>query len=157
MQHFIKNLGCDKINMARGNPIKMSKFLSFLNVEVIKNEKCRGADNGWTEYKGENGLIIHGGVVRPEMEYLDCVEYGNRLQALFHNYVNPFYLFDIMTKEGKDFFIDYYGKDIQLMIDTEKATEKRAKENREEIEEFLQSYTQPRYDQNSLEGSKNRF
>lgn len=56
------------------NLVKMKDFLSFLTVEVKRDAKCFGSDNGWTQYRGDNNLIITGGWFKG-VEYLDSLQY----------------------------------------------------------------------------------
>ena len=95
----------------------MSVFLSFLTVECERIENHLGSSTGWTrlEFKEKN-LILSGAIVR-NVEYLENIQYGNRLGNQYNNFVNPFALFDIMTIEGKRFFVDYYKSDIEDLIE----------------------------------------
>ena len=107
-----------KINWNK-NPIKMPTFLSFLMVEVTKSNDHLGSLTGWTLYYNKNlNLEIHGGWVN-DIEYLDGLEYGNKLYSKWNNFVNPFYIFDIITDEGKSFFVDYYKEDIENLIENQ--------------------------------------
>lgn len=106
-----------KINWNK-KPIKMDLFLSFLTVEVEKSYDHLGACTGWTLYKNDSiNLIVKGGIVREHgCEYLDAIEYGKKLQNKYNNYCNPFYLFEIMTDVGKEFFVNYYMEDIEKIL-----------------------------------------
>lgn len=55
-------------------------------------------------------LIITGNRVNG-VEYLDSLRYGKKLFESLQYSVNPFYLFDILTKEGREVFMDYYADD----------------------------------------------
>lgn len=104
-----------KMNWNR-NPIKMNLFLSFLEIDVERTKDHLGYCNGWTQLiNKEHKLYIGGGIVKG-VEYLDTIRFGNRLCSPYHNYVNPFYLFDILTTEGKKFFVDYYKEDIVEIV-----------------------------------------
>ena len=73
-----------KINWNK-NPIKMPTFLSFLMVEVTKSNDHLGSLTGWTLYYNKNlNLEIHGGWVN-DIEYLDGLEYGNKLYSKWNN------------------------------------------------------------------------
>lgn len=111
-KEFYNKLDMDKIKINwNKNPIKMKDFLSWLTVPVEKLKEHLGACNGWTMYENKDiNLIITGGIVG-KTEYLDNLQYGRKLSNPYNNYVNPFYLFDILTKEGKKFFMDYYADD----------------------------------------------
>ena len=98
----------------------MDLFLSFLTVEVERSYDHLGSSNGWTRLNNkQHRLIISGGVVG-DTEYLDSIQYGTNLSNSFNNYVNPFYLFDILTKEGQSYFLEYYADDIDTIVATEK-------------------------------------
>jgi len=104
-----------KINWNK-NPIKMDLFLSFLTIEVQRSYDHLGSDTGWTRLVNKEAkLVIRGGIVNG-IEYLDGIEYGDKLANRYNNYVNPFYLFDILTDEGKVFFTEYYKEDIQKIV-----------------------------------------
>lgn len=104
-----------KINWNK-NPIKMDLFISFLNVELIRSNDHLGSNNGWTKLSNDNiKLHVKGGIVEG-FEYLDSLEYGNKLSNPYNNFVNPFYLFDIMTDEGRRFFIEYYKDEINKIV-----------------------------------------
>lgn len=133
MKNFLRELdkGKIKINWNK-NPIRMATFLSFLTVDVKKvTESFLGSDNGWTlhtstgnAYRGE--LQIKGGILsvknpearfgREAVEFLDTIEYKKNLDNPYSDYVNPFYLFDVMTAEGKAFFLEYYSEDITSLL-----------------------------------------
>ena len=102
------------------NPIKMVQFLSFLTVEVEIIRDAPGSGFGWTRRENKSiGLIIRGGIVNG-VEYLDNLQFGEKLSNQYNNYVNPFYLFDILTEEGKAFFVDYYKDEISAIIESTK-------------------------------------
>jgi len=104
-----------KINWNK-NPIKMDLFLSFLTVELARSYEHLGIDTRWTRLVNDNlKLIISGGIVG-DTEYLDSIQYGEKLANQFNNYVNPFYLFEIFNKEGKAFFLDYYKEEIDNIL-----------------------------------------
>lgn len=115
-QRFFKHLDPDKIKLNNSHRIKMDLFLSFLTVKTsIPDGNWFGKCTGWTNRLGDNGLKITGGVVGG-VEYLQYIEYGERLDNPYNNYVNPFYLFDIMTDEGKRYFVELYKEDIEAEI-----------------------------------------
>jgi len=118
MKKFYSQLPKDKtkINWNK-KPIPMKLFLSFLTVETKKETEFLGSCTGWTQYTGENNLVITGGIVN-RTEYLDSILYGKNLDNPYNNFVNPFYLFEIMDKDGKKFFLDYYADDIAKLKDT---------------------------------------
>lgn len=98
----------------------MDLFLSFLTIKVERSHDHLGSCTGWTQLHNKGcQLIVRGGIVNG-VEYLDSLQYGTRLSNPYNNYVNPFYLFDILNKEGKAFFLDYYADDIDTIIKTEK-------------------------------------
>jgi hypothetical protein len=114
-KELYSKLSYDKIKINwNKNPIKMDMFLSFLTVEVVKSTDNLGICNGWTEYENKSiNLIISGGFVREKQcEYLNSIRFGIKLQNPYNNWCNPFYIFDILTKEGQRFFVEYYRNDI---------------------------------------------
>lgn len=118
---FYDKLDMDKIKINwNKRPIAMKLFLSFLTVDVERSHDHLGSSTGWTLLKNDKlGLKVKGGVYQ-NIELLDSLEYGKNLGNPYNNYVNPFYLFDIMTEEGKAFFAEYYKTDIEKIIsDTE--------------------------------------
>lgn len=119
--NFYNKLKDDKIKINwNENPIRMELFLSFLTIEVERSRAHLGSNNGWTKlYNKEHGLIVSGGVLGA-IEYLDHIEYGIKLSNPYNNYVNPFYLFDILTKEGQIFFLEYYADDIDVIVSAQK-------------------------------------
>lgn len=112
-----KKLESDKIKINwNKNPIPMEKFLSFLTVPYERSHNHLGASNGWTRlYNHDHKLEIGGGIVNG-VEYLDSIQYGYRKSNPYNNYVNPFYMFDILSDDGKKFFIEYYKSDIEKII-----------------------------------------
>lgn len=115
---FYKKLDCDKLQMNQNkNPIEIKLFLSFLTVVVEESHDHLGSCTGWTLYKNDlEKLYISGGKVNGT-EYLNNVMRGIKLQNNYNNYVNPFYLFDILTDEGKQFFANYYRQDILQLVE----------------------------------------
>jgi hypothetical protein len=118
---FYNRLQGDKIKINwNKNPIKMDLFLSFLTVEVERSHDHLGSSTGWTRLNNkEHELVIGGGIVG-SVEYLDSLQYGIKLSNSYNNYVNPFFLFDILTKEGQAFFMEYYADDIKAIVSAEK-------------------------------------
>lgn len=113
MKKFYSQLNAEKIKINwNKNPIQMELFLSFLTVETQRQTGFLGASTGWTRYTGDNNLVITGGIIR-NREYLDHILYGKNLDNQYNDFVNPFYLFPIMTDTGKRFFLDYYNDEIQ--------------------------------------------
>ena len=137
MEKLIKKLKSDKIQINwNKNPIKMKEFLSFLTVEVDRCTDHLGYHTGWTQYRGGDDLIIGGGIVS-SVEYLNNLRYKKNLDNPYNNYVNPFFLFEIMNEDGKKFFIDYYRDDILKIISQEQAKIELARKNLASLEENL--------------------
>lgn len=115
MRKFYSQLKGDKIKINwNKKPIQMKLFLSFLAVETQRQTDFLGSCTGWTQHAGDNNLIITGGIVGG-VEYLDHILYGKNLDNQYNNFVNPFYLFPIMTEDGKKFFLDYYSEEISSL------------------------------------------
>lgn len=113
---LISDLSNDKFKMNwNRNPVTISKFLSFITCPIERQTGHLGECNGWTEYKGENNLIISGGLYNGG-EYLNSIQYGRNLHNRYNNYVNPLFLKEIMTDEGYQFFVDYYQDDISELL-----------------------------------------
>ena len=137
MEKLIKKLDCDKIQIHwNKNPIKMKDFLSFLTVDVVRSRDHLGCENGWTQHHADDNLIIGGGMVGG-VEYLDSLRYKKNLDNPYNNYVNPFFLFEIMNEDGKKFFLDYYREDILKILDQEQSKIEAAKKNLAGLEENL--------------------
>lgn len=121
MKALISQLNKDKIEINwNDTPIKMELFLSFLTIETEINKDYLGYNNGWTfKLNKEHNLYIKGGYVGG-IEYLNNIQYGKNLDNPYNNYVNPFYLFHIMNKEGRKFFFEYYKNDIEELISKQK-------------------------------------
>jgi len=121
MNSIIKKLESDKIKINwNKNPIKMDLFLSFLNIPTDISNNHSGRDMGWTlRTNTEYELHIEGGIVGG-VNYIDAIKYGKNLHNPYNNYVNPFYLFEIMTDEGRDFFINYYKDEINKIRENSK-------------------------------------
>lgn len=119
---FYRKFSLNKIQINQNkNPIRMDLFLSFLTIETEISRDHLGSSNGWTQrFNTERNLIIGGGVVHG-VNYLDSLQYGNKLHNPYNNYVTPFQLFDIFTDEGKLFFIDYFKDEINKIIVSNKS------------------------------------
>ena len=134
-EDFYRKLKNDKIKINwNKNPIKMELFLSFLTVDFEISRNHLGSSTGWTlQINKECNLEISGGFV-DRIEYLDNLKYGENLDNPYNNFVNPFYLFEILTKEGQKFFLDYYKADIDKIVKDHKVgisiLSKRIKEAR---------------------------
>lgn len=147
MKDFLKKISKDKIKInLNNNPIKMELFQSFLTVDVTRSKEHLGCHTGWTLLKGENNLKIGGGIVN-RVEYLNSLEYKKNLNNEYNNFVNVFYLFEILNTEGQQFFLDYYATEINNIIlkakaDTELAKQKadEAKESENQILSFWNNY-----------------
>jgi hypothetical protein len=116
-KEFYNKLQDDKIKINwNKKPIKMDVFLSFLTVPVVRSNDHLGSDNGWTLLENEEiGLRVGGGVVGG-VEYLDHLELGIKLSNPYNNYVNPFYLWEILNSQGRKFFFGYYADEISNTI-----------------------------------------
>lgn len=114
---LIENLPNDKIEITHNKqPIKMQAFLGFLTVPVEIAKGFLGEDMGWTRRENkELKLIITGGCVAG-VEFLDRLEYGHKLQNPYNNFVNPFYLWNILSGDGKAFFLHYYRAEIAEIV-----------------------------------------
>jgi len=138
---FLQKLDRDIIQINRNsNPIKMELFKSFLIVNIEKSKNNLGVGNGWTEHKGNDDLIIKGGIVN-NIEYLDSIQYKRKLSNIYNNYVNPFSIFDILNEDGKRFFFKYYENEInkQLLKITNniQSSESKTKSLKEEQEKII--------------------
>jgi hypothetical protein len=116
-KEFYSKLDDDKMKINRNkNLIPMDTFLSFLTIPVERSHSHLGDTNGWTRLDNkDNKLIICGGNVSG-VEYLDNIQFGEKLDNIYNNFVNPFYLFDILSRDGKQFFIEYYRDDISAIM-----------------------------------------
>jgi hypothetical protein len=146
-----KKLNADKIRMNwNKNPIKMEEFKSFLKCTTTKSTNHLGHDNGWTLYENEElKLHIHGGKVSG-IDYLDYIEFGKNLANPYNNWVNPFYLSEILTEEGIKFFRNYYKEDIELLIEKYKTEieiiEFNLKEKTDEFNQVLNELKTIKFD-----------
>lgn len=117
IKEFYSKLPHDKVKINWNKiPIKMNLFLSFLTVPVEIIRGHLGSDNGWTRKENKDHKLIIGGGIVNGSEWLDNIQFGTKLSNPYNNYVNPFFLMDIMTKEGIDFFLKYYNEDIEKLI-----------------------------------------
>lgn len=134
VMEIYKKLSNDKIKICNNkNPIEMKLFLSFLVVVLKRSTHHLGCDNGWTKYTNDEiGLTITGGIYQG-VEYLNSIQRKEKLQNEYNDYINPFYLFDVMTKEGKRFFSQYYSSDIEKVISD---SQQRIAELRDELNSF---------------------
>lgn len=98
--------------------IKMDVFLSFLTVPVIRSRNHLGCNNGWTLLENEEIHLKVGGGIINSVEYLDNLQLGTKLSNPYNNYVNPFYLWDILYDQGKEFFVGYYTDEISGIINS---------------------------------------
>ena len=135
LKEFYGKLPDDKIKIKwNKKPIKMDEFLSFLTVETIKSNDHLGHCNGWTKHKNkELKLFITGGIINGT-EWLDSIQFGKNLANPYNNYVNPFYLYEIMSKDGLDFFLEYYEDEISKRISELSNKIKSIKANLEDLE-----------------------
>ena len=116
-KEFYNKLSTDKIQINwNKKPIEMELFLSFLKIPVERSNSHLGSNTGWTQlFNEEHKLTIKGGIIK-RIEYLDSLQYGIKLSNPYNNYVNPFYLFALLTDKGKLFFLDYYTDDIVTIV-----------------------------------------
>ena len=122
-----------KFGLGFKKPVRMDLFMSFLTVNLSKVIGNFGNEYGYTEYNNNSiGLIICGRTV-DKIEYLDSVKYKKNLHNKYNNFVNAFYLFDIMNNEGKIFFMDYYDDDIEKM---KKESEKEIKKHKKILKDI---------------------
>jgi len=139
-REFYEKFSSEKIKInGSNNLIKMKTFLSFLSVELIRSNDHLGNDTGWTLLENkELNLRIHGGFIN-RVEYLNDIRFGKNLSNPYNNYVNPFYLWDILSKEGIDFFISYYADDVSEAIKKAKEKMKQAKSESKLLSDYYNS------------------
>ena len=114
---FYNKLKDDKIKINwNKNPIRMDLFISFLNVELIRSNDHLGSNNGWTKLQNESIKLYIGGGIVDGIEYLDTLKYGEKLSNGYNNFVNPFYLLEIMNTDEQQFFSDNYIEDIDKIL-----------------------------------------
>ena len=142
LKEFYGELSDSRIAITQNkNPIKMEKFLNFLTVPVVRSSSHLGSCNGWTKLdNGELKLSISGGIVS-NVEYLDSIQFGKKLGNQFNNYVNPFYLHDILTGEGLDFFYIYYIDEISKQVNNLSEKIVAAKKELNKLTEFYDKIT----------------
>lgn len=123
-------LNSNKIEIANNSdPISMELFMSFLKAPVVKIKDNLGSSTGWTRYENEEiGLVICGGRVCG-VEYLDSIQYAKNPSNKYNNYVNPFFIFDLLTNDGRKFFANYYKNEILKIISDTKSDLESAKKN----------------------------
>lgn len=116
MKSLFMQLRNDKFKINGKHRINMDLFISFIEVPLTRSINHLGSTFGWTQLvNNDHNLIIGGGFI-DGIEYLDTIQYGNKLNNQFNNYVNPFFLLPIMNLEGKSFFIEFYKQDIENII-----------------------------------------
>lgn len=144
LKALINKLDNDKVDFRGSSKIKMRKFLSFLNVEVVQVEKgFIGCDNGWTQYVGDDCLIIKGGkVFELGGEYLSSIEYGKNLTNPWNNYVNVLCLWEILNQEGQKWALEVYQDDIDKIINGEKSKASMILEAAKEKEQAFKCFTE---------------
>lgn len=129
-----------KITAYNKNLIEMEKLKGFLVVDIKKGSGFLGEDTGWTQYLGENDLLIKGGIFRG-VEYLESIKYKKNLDNKYNNFVNPFYIFEILNDDGKAFFCNYYKDDINKILDDQEEKIKSINEKLEfEKSEFFEMH-----------------
>lgn len=130
-KEFYKKLDSDKIKINwNKNPIKMNLFLSFLKIDVQRCKNFLGSSTGWTKLiNNEYNLIIGGGIIK-SIEYLDNLQFGAKLDNIYNNYVNPFYLFNVLSNDGKIFFVAYYKDEIYNIL---KKSDQEVKDLRQQL------------------------
>lgn len=114
---FLKELPCDLTEISQKNKklIPMNIFLTFLKVDVVRSTQHLGYSNGWTQLSGSNNLVISGGILNG-VEYLHNIKFKRNLRSVYNDYVNPFYIFEILKDNGKDFFINFYADEINKLL-----------------------------------------
>lgn len=146
MENLRKLLSKDKYEFTTWNKylIPMDLFKSFITVPLKINKYFLGNYNGWTQCINEEHKLVIGGAVYHGIHYLNHVQYGLKRDNPYNNYVNPFYLFDIMNDEGKKFFMDYYREDIEKILKDKKSDIEFIKESIRvkeiELNELLKEY-----------------
>lgn len=116
-KEFYDRFDMDKIKINwNKNPVQMKRFLSFLTVEVTRSTNHLGSDTGWTLLVNKDLNLKVGGGILGGVEYLDSLQFGEKLHNPYNNYVNPFHLFEILTDEGRSFFVEYYKGEIDKVV-----------------------------------------
>lgn len=122
---------------ANPNPIDVNLFISFLTIPI---DRAGYVGEYTVQYQNlTHNLIIHAEAPTGKPVYLDSIQYKKRLCNAYNNYVNPFLLFDIMTEDGKKFFIDYYKDDINKLLDAKNAKFLKLKAEAEHAESELKT------------------
>lgn len=154
---FYNKLPMDKIKINwNKKPISMSLFLSFLTVDVVRSVDHLGCDTGWTLLENKELRLRIGGGLVSGVEFLDSLQYGTKLGNPYNDYVNPFYLFEILNEEGRRFFLNYYAEDIDEILASVQSSIKSletqllykrglADEITSEIKSLINSATSPKH------------
>ncbi len=121
IEDLYKQLSLNAIKIhGNKNPMPMTQFLEYLTVKTKISRSNLGRCNGWRErYNEEEKLVITGGV-KMGVEYLDSIEFGEKLQNRYNNYVTPFYIFHLMNSAGKSFFKKYYIEEVRSLVESAK-------------------------------------
>jgi len=140
-KEFYCKLKDDKIKINwNKNPIRMDVFLSFLTIPVEIIIDHLGSNTGWTKRENKEAALIVGGGILNGVEYLDSLQFGAKLSNAYNNYVNPFFIFGVMTKQGKSFFLDYYKDEILEIVERNKQSvvffERRLQEQKDCLDEI---------------------
>jgi len=121
LKGFYDKLPSDKIKINwNKNPIEMSLFLSFLTVDVKRSYDHLGHGNGWSLLTNDELKLEVGGGFVNGIEFLNDLQFGIKLSNQYNNYVNPFYLFEILTEDGQIYFSNYYKDEIYKLINDQK-------------------------------------
>jgi hypothetical protein len=102
-----------KFTLINENLIKMNLFLSFLTIPLTEPEHIT---RNYTRRRNDELGLILGGTVFFEDEFLGSIEFGDKLENKYNNFVSPFYIFHLLNKEGQAFFVNYYKEDIEKII-----------------------------------------
>lgn len=143
MENLISKLSYDKFKIKYWNEnlVRMDLFKSFITIELTASTNHLGASNGWTEYYNkEHKLIIHGGWFKG-VEWIDSIQYGKNLHNPYNNYCTALHLAPIMTKEGVEFFKEYYKPDITAQIIKAKDDISRFQDAVKSAKDKLEAYT----------------
>lgn len=100
----------------RKNPIKMSDFLSYLTVPYEKRPHWSG-DRLSTLYVNEEHKLRINGVIISGVEYLNHITYKSGMEGGISNMVNPFYIFHILSDEGKRVVSSHYKEDLKKVVE----------------------------------------
>lgn len=111
-----------KLNVIESTLNDVGKKFDYRNKEVLFDRFKGWFDGiafaqismsmGWGKYQSSDGSLIIGTACFDGGEWLDTVQHNFKANNIYNSYVNAIAYWDMLNDKGKEYWMNYYSKEI---------------------------------------------